>query len=307
MRILATLLVLQSFFLAANSQTWEVPADRKGKLSPFRFTDDTRKAGETLYMLNCKSCHGNPGKGDFQATLKPTPADPATEKIQNNLDGELFYKVSTGRGPMPSFRNSLSSNEIWTVIAFLRGFRKDYVQEIAPIIRSAAYPGADILITLSAIETEKRIMMKVIARTEKSEVPVTNAGVKLFVKRYFGQMAMGDEAMTDKEGKAYFSIPDGFPADTAGKLHLSARFTDEDTFGAFSKDTILVAGTKINAVSLTRDRAMWNVVRKAPVWVILSYTLGVFGVWGFIVLVMLKLREIFIIGEHLGKKEETNS
>jgi hypothetical protein len=57
-------------------------------------------------------------------------------------------------------------------------------------------------------------------------------------------------------------------------------------------------------VSLTAKRAMWNTVRKAPVWVILAYGLGVLAVWGFIMIVMLKLRDIFTVGTALKKRSE---
>jgi hypothetical protein len=304
-KILAILFILLSAS-SVFSQDWLVPADKKGKLSPFSFTDETRKAGETLYNLNCKSCHGTPGMGNFQATLKPQPADPATDKIQHNLDGEIFYKVTIGRGPMPSFKNSLSSNDIWNIISFLRKFNKTYVQSVMPLIRSSAYPGAEIIVRLLTGPSSDEITMKVIAVSEKTTVPVSGAGVKLFVKRYFGRMMIDEEQTTGSNGVAVFKVPTGLPGDSAGNIHVTAMFTDEDAFGSAGRDTVLKAGTKVVPVSLTQNRAMWNVVRKAPVWIILTYTLGVLGVWGFIVIIMLKLRDIFIIGEHVSGKSPDN-
>ena len=63
-----------------------------------------------------------------------------------------------------------------------------------------------------------------------------------------------------------------------------------------------MAGVVTVPVSLTAKRAMWNTVRKAPVWVILAYGLGVLAVWGFILLVMLKLRDIFTVGTALKER-----
>jgi hypothetical protein len=63
-----------------------------------------------------------------------------------------------------------------------------------------------------------------------------------------------------------------------------------------------MAGTVTVPVSLTAKRAMWNTVRKAPVWIILSYGLGVLAVWGFIFLVMMKLRDIFTVGTALRQR-----
>jgi cytochrome c553 len=301
---LITIMLLQILSLSLMAQEWVVPEDKRGKLSPFMFNDESRKAGEKLFAVTCMSCHGTPGKGNF-AKLVPPPGDPATDKIQHNTDGEIFFKVSTGRGPMPSFKNSLQTKDIWNIISYLRSFNSKYNQKIMPVIKSSSYPGAVIGITM-AFEPEKNsIMMKVLATGEKSVVPVKNAGVKLLVKRTFGYLPLDEEKTTDSEGVARFAVPASLPGDTAGNLYLSAGFVDEETYGATRKDTILKAGKITIPESLVRNRAMWNNVRKAPVWIILTYSLGVLGVWGFIFFVLLKLRDIFVIGEHLSKKPET--
>jgi hypothetical protein len=67
---------------------------------------------------------------------------------------------------------------------------------------------------------------------------------------------------------------------------------------------MLNAGVITVPVSLVKERAMWNTVRKAPVWIILTYSLGLLGVWGFIFYVLLKLRDIFVIGDHLSKNRD---
>ena len=301
MKSFIAILFLQLIAITVIGQEWTVPADKKGKLSTFKFTDASRKTGEQLYSVNCKSCHGTPGMGNFQANLKPQPPDPATEKFQSNNDGELFYKITSGRGPMPSFKNSLSSADLWNIISHLRSFKMDYIQAIAPIIKSAAYPGAEIVIMLLTGPSQSEVTMKVSAVTEKATVPVKAAGVRLFVNRTFGRMMIDEEKTTDNDGKAIFKLPAGMPGDTAGNLRLSAAFTDEDTFGSVSKDTVLKAGVKTVVPGLTENRAMWNVVRKAPWWILLTFTFAVLVVWGFIFLILLKLRDIFIVGEHLEK------
>jgi len=297
-RLIIIILLFSS--LSVFAQDWQVPSDKKGKLSPFAFTDQTRKDGEKLYNINCMSCHGNPGKGNY-ITLVPPSGDPATEKIQKNTDGELFYKVATGRGPMPSFRNALSANETWNVISFLRSFNSKYIQSVMPVIKSAAYPGSVIAISLLLDKAKNSILMKVTATNEKSTVPVKDASVKLIVKRTFGHMSLDEDKVTDTEGFASFMIPEGLRGDTAGNVYLTAGFVNEDLFGAVTTDTVLQAGIITAPESLIKNRAMWNTVRKAPVWIILTYGIGVIGVWGFIFFVLLMLRDIFITGKHLSE------
>ncbi len=295
--VIICLMLLPSF---ARGQDWVVPDDRKGRLSTFPFTDDTRKEGEKLYQVNCHSCHGDPGRNNFIA-LQPPPGDPATEKIQRNSDGEIFHKVSAGRGQMPSFRSVLTTDEIWKVVSFIRSFNRSYVQKVMQVITSSAYPGAIISMKLAYDEATKQVLVIASATSETGTVPVTGAGVRLLAARYFGKMAVDEEKTTDVNGVATFSVPEGLRGDTAGNIGFSAVFTDEATFGSVSKDTVLMAGMPVIPVSLTANRAMWNTVRKAPVWIILAYGLGVLAVWGFIVLVMFKLRDIFTVGTALSE------
>jgi mono/diheme cytochrome c family protein len=284
--------------IGASAQDWVVPEDRRGRLSTFPFSDETRKAGEKIYQVNCMSCHGTPGKGNF-ISLVPPPGDPATEKVQHNKDGEIFYKVSSGRGQMPSFKSVLSTNDIWNVISYVRSFNPSYRQEIMPVIISSAYPGAEIKISLSYVPGDTLIILNAVAVKEGVAQPVTDAGVRLYVHRRFGTMLIDEEKTTGKNGSASFRIPSDLPGDTAGNVLLSARFSDEETFGPVSKDTLLCAAQKMVPVSLVAERSMWNNVRKAPVWIIITFSGGILLVWGFIMVVMMKLRDIFIIGKSL--------
>jgi hypothetical protein len=293
---LSGILILQLLIPEIAGQEWVVPDEKKGKLSTFAFSDETRKAGEKLYSVNCISCHGTPGKANF-LKLVPPPGDPATDKIQRNKDGEIFYKVSEGRGQMPSFKSVLSYNELWNVISFLRSFNGSYKQEIMKIISSSAYPGAVIKITLSYNPADSTIAFKATAAKEKSVVPVTDAEVKLLVHRTFGMLLLDEAKTTNKEGIALFGVPASLPGDTSGNILVSARFTNEEVFGSVSKDTLLSAAQKTFPVSLVAKRAMWNNVRKAPGWILLTYTLGLLSAWGFIFYVLLKLRDIFIVGD----------
>lgn len=294
--ILIVIFFLQAFLPEVSAQEWVVPDDKKGRLSTFSFDEKTQKEGEKLYRINCISCHGTPGKANY-LPLVPPPGDPATDKIQRNSDGEIYYKVTSGRGQMPSFRSVLSSDELWNIVSFIRSFNKNYKQQIMPLITSSAYPGAVIKLALSFNSADKNIILSANAVKENSSVPVTGAEVKLLIHRTFGMLPIDEIKTTDSEGNARFAVPASLPGDTAGNVLVSARFINEDVFGSVSKDTILPAATKTQTVSLLAERGMWNTVRMAPVWIILTYSLGLLAAWGFIFLVLMKLRDIFIIGK----------
>ena len=100
---------------------WQAPASEKGKKSP----GGTAANGKKLAETNCVSCHGPGGKGDgpAAAALNPKPADWTSGKVQSESDGELFWKISNGRGPMPPWKH-LSDKDRWDLVAHVRSLKK---------------------------------------------------------------------------------------------------------------------------------------------------------------------------------------
>jgi mono/diheme cytochrome c family protein len=114
----ASLLGLASVSMAQGP--WQAPASEKGKKSPGGNAANGKKLAET----NCVSCHGT-GKGDgpAAAALNPKPADWTSAKVQSESDGELFWKISNGRGPMPPWKH-LSDKDRWDLVAHIRTLKK---------------------------------------------------------------------------------------------------------------------------------------------------------------------------------------
>lgn len=295
--MIALMLVVPAMSFA---QQWLVPAEKKGRLPDNIFTGETVKMGTQVYQTNCKSCHGDPGKNNV-TKLIPPPPDPVSAQMQQNTDGDLYYKVQEGRGPMPSFKNSLTSLEIWQVIAYIRSFDKNYVQQVAPKTTGSNLKYSQLKINLS-IPDDSTIQASATGFENGIRVPVPAVEIKLFALRYFGHLLLDEPRSTDLAGKALFHKPADLPGDTLGMVRLHAKFSDEEQFGAVEQDTILAAGVPVHPVSLTAKRAMWNTVRMAPVWLLIVYPLGLLIVLGVIMYILLQLRTIF----YLGKKEEND-
>jgi mono/diheme cytochrome c family protein len=289
--LIISLIFTGSLFAQEN---WLVPEDQDAKRADFQFDETSVESGAAVYLLNCKSCHGMPGEGNYVA-LNPIPGDPATEKIQQNSDGAIFYKIREGRGLMPSFKKVLSVKETWDVIAYLRGFNPEYVQEVAVAATNNRW--TNITIDISLLTSENKIKTMVSGLEGDSITPVAGAEVILEAQRRFGLLQIGDVVMTNKDGVAYFDTPKDLPGDPDGYLNLVVQLENEEEFGIVKVDTSLQAGMAFTPVSLTAKRAMWNTMRKAPVWLLLTYLAGVLTVWGFIFFVMLQLRTIFKLGE----------
>jgi mono/diheme cytochrome c family protein len=101
---------------------WKAPADAKAVKNPVKGPGNAKKAVET----NCVSCHGASGKGDGVAAAAlppPKPADWTSAKVQSQTDGEIFWKISNGRGAMPPWKH-LPEKERWEIVNYLRTLKK---------------------------------------------------------------------------------------------------------------------------------------------------------------------------------------
>jgi len=138
-RIFACLLILLAIGLAACSSSGTTPspvtslerpappAEYAGKSNPYGSEAATVEAGQVLYQKNCLTCHGEHGMGDGPAAggLNPKP-QPLAVNQENLPDDYLYWRISEGglRAPfssaMPSWKVTLSEEDIWQVISYIR-------------------------------------------------------------------------------------------------------------------------------------------------------------------------------------------
>jgi mono/diheme cytochrome c family protein len=107
---------------------WVAPDDAKKVKNPVPSNAESLAAGEQLFSDNCVLCHGEKGVGDGPGakTIKVKPANFTDPKLQaSETDGSLFWKMTNGRGPMPSWRDTLSDQERWQLVNYIRKLGKD--------------------------------------------------------------------------------------------------------------------------------------------------------------------------------------
>ena len=100
-------------------------AQSSGPVNPIPPNSDSVATGKTIYQENCLPCHGPAGKGDGPVglTLNPRPADLSAHAVPGvHTDGQLFDWISNGfpGSVMPAFKNSLTEEQRWHIINYLR-------------------------------------------------------------------------------------------------------------------------------------------------------------------------------------------
>ena len=108
---------------------WQLPANAADTKSPLTVDEKVLAAGKKIFADKCQKCHGPKGLGDGP------DADPDHAQDMNltnpsradrNPDGVVFHKVMNGRSKpkMPAFKNELSTDQVWSVVAYVQTLRR---------------------------------------------------------------------------------------------------------------------------------------------------------------------------------------
>jgi cytochrome c6 len=79
-------------------------------------------AGSAAFRTKCAMCHGQDGAGSDVGKSMNVP-DLRSQAVQKLPDAELAQVISNGKGGMPSFKSSLSEDQIHGVVTYIRSLR----------------------------------------------------------------------------------------------------------------------------------------------------------------------------------------
>jgi mono/diheme cytochrome c family protein len=108
------------------SGKWLSPAPSAAKKNPIAPTQDSIAAGQKIYSKTCVMCHGKSGDADGPAVIELNihPAKLSNPQLDTESDGSLFWKITTGKKPMPAYGKRLSETDRWNLVNYIRTIPK---------------------------------------------------------------------------------------------------------------------------------------------------------------------------------------
>ena len=109
---------------AQHKGPWNAPKSAVNMKNPFPADASSLERGKHSYQVDCIRCHGKEGKGDGLKAGKvhKDVADLGSDVIQKQTDGELFWKISEARRPMPL--TDITNDQRWDIVNYIRTFKK---------------------------------------------------------------------------------------------------------------------------------------------------------------------------------------
>jgi mono/diheme cytochrome c family protein len=129
MAVLFTVLIASPLVAPSEEQSkqkWSAPAAEAQKKNPVAASESSLAAGRKTYSKTCAMCHGKTGDADGPAVIELNihPAKLSDPKIATESDGSLFWKITTGKKPMPTYGKRLSETDRWNLVNYVRTLSK---------------------------------------------------------------------------------------------------------------------------------------------------------------------------------------
>jgi mono/diheme cytochrome c family protein len=100
---------------------------------PIDASDENIKLGKTKYETYCSACHGYAGYGDGLVAKRASslaqdtwtsPTSLHADRVQKQLVGQIFHTISKGQGKMASYASSITPEERWAVVLYVKALQR---------------------------------------------------------------------------------------------------------------------------------------------------------------------------------------
>jgi mono/diheme cytochrome c family protein len=285
--IIAVVCWALSLVLVAQTTPWIAPTVDVLKVNSFPVTPKNVAIGKNIFAQSCVSCHGI--KADGNGLMKSVSL--VSSDFQKQTDGAIFYKLSTGRGQMPSFK-TLKEEERWALVNYMR-----------VLVNPAMVPAAvDVKLDVTTAESPNSVTAFVCA-SDSTKAPVADIDVHFYVKRDFGLMRIGHASNpTSADGKVTVVVPDDIIGDADGNLTIVTKIENNFLYNDVESSVIKQWGKELDTYDEQfNQRELWGAQDKAPIWLLLLANAIILGVWSAIFYVIFSLFKLKKAGKIFTK------
>jgi len=111
-------------YTTIKQNPWKAPESAKSIKNPIpaKKLKASAKRGKAEFNKFCIVCHGKTGMGDGPGgkSLNPHPANLTSKRVQSQKDGEIFWKITNGRGPMVKWGPIIKESDRWDLVNYVR-------------------------------------------------------------------------------------------------------------------------------------------------------------------------------------------
>lgn len=93
------------------------------------------KRGQERYNIYCAPCHDRTGSGKGIVPSKAVwvPGNLHDDRIMAFVDGEYYHVISNGRRSMPGYKNQISEQDRWAIVAYIRALQRAWKGSITDV------------------------------------------------------------------------------------------------------------------------------------------------------------------------------
>ena len=123
-------------YFASDTVLPETQAQAAGLANPVPYDQDSVLRGDKAYRNYCLACHGSnlDGYGPVGPSLPARIPHLTGDRVKNLSDGELYWHLINGGKVAPPIGRSMTEQELWNVINFLRFKQGRNYGEPAPTV-----------------------------------------------------------------------------------------------------------------------------------------------------------------------------
>jgi hypothetical protein len=152
---------------------------------------------------------------------------------------------------------------------------------------------------LELVDDVKSVTLRAWSIIDGEEVPVADEDIYVYVDRMFMDLPIGEDFL-DENGEFTMEMPDDIPGDPEGNIEIIARFNEHYLFGTVENRQVMQWGVPTQYDTVAAQRTLWTQI--APVWMIITLSILLTGVWSHYIYVIISLIRV----KRIAKKEKLN-